>query len=333
MNPENIRKTDDLLQMIPKYMVLPIVGFKNKNYHCFVTTDHFIDLIKRSTLSDNSIYAAGIVSTALNIGSIGKTIDNLNEGNIGGLFLWRLFKNMEVLAQTLKRFGYLFSVHFYGVQAEYGGMGFTEFRDNMINSFVSQDFHTVLNPYEYIIYGHPVHATADGEVVEIINKYPDKPKYNTEIRMRPFTSGFDNQVEDYMGNKITIKHNNVIHTVYANIKKDSFLVRVGDHVKRGQTICKVGCSGTFRDPFLFFGITTGSIKLPLISTLRIPFHATSGIWMPFQVSNLLDIENEFGKKSYDFYRRLDMHKIQYKFGGTTLRDCSFIRQTPTIAAE
>ena len=336
MDPK-INGTSDILSIIPKYMALPIRGFKNPNYHCFVTTDHFMDLIKNGTLIDNSIYALGVVSTGINLLNAGKHIDEFKEVGPTPRMIWRLWKNFEVAAQTLKRLGYILSIHFYGLQPEYGGIGLTEFKDNKINSFVSSDFHTVLNPYEYILFNHPVHAASDGVVSEIVNSYPDKPRYNTEIKMNLVADATGRKVQDYMGNKIVISHtaNNglTVNTVYANIKKDSFLVRVGEPVKKGQIICKVGCSGTFRSPMLYFGIMSPGFKLPFVSSLKIPFHATSGIWMPFYVSNLLDIANEFGKKSDDFMRHIDSHKIKYELGGSTIRDCSFIRQTATILAE
>ena len=332
------KNTEAVMQCIPKFMSLPIYGFKNKNYHCLTFTDHFESLFKSIQWDANTmLYAAGLATTAHDAFNFDDTIKNSGSA----FLLWKAFRTMEIASSTLRKLGYLRSIHFYGVQPGYHGFGFTEFHDNKLNSFISSDFHTVLNPYEYIIFGHPVHATMDGEVIEIVNKYPDKPRAFTEIKFDKFLPS--GHLHDYMGNQIVIKHNNLVRTVYANIKKDSFLVKVGQQVKKGQMICRVGCSGTFRSPFLLFMIRTGDLNVPMVGKYSVPLNILDvvrkklpfmpNMWNTHYAFNLMTAEEEHGKFIDDFSDRFDCQKINYKLNGTIIRDCSLVKQFPNIMVE
>jgi hypothetical protein len=328
--------TEELMREIPKLMSLPILGFKNPKYHCLAITDHFREMFKSIQWdADTLLYTLGLASTSYDLVNMEEV-----KNSSTAFLLWKAYRSMEIVASTLRKLGYLRSFHFYGIQPGYHDYGFTEFKDNKINSFISSDFHTVLNPFEYIIFGHPVHATMDGEVVEIINKYPDKPRAFTQLKFDNFVS---NKLHDYMGNQIVIKHGKIVHTVYANVKKDSFLVKVGDKVRKGQMICRVGCSGTFRSPFLLFMIRTGAIDIPMVGKLSAPLNVLDmvrkklpfmpNIWNTHYAHNLMSLEEEHGKFIDDFSERFDCRKINYKANGTIIRDCSLVKQFPTIMVE
>jgi hypothetical protein len=319
-------------------MSLPIYGFKHKDYHCITFTNHFESFFKSIQWDgDGLLYRVGLRSTIKDMLNFDERITNANTA----FFLWKVYRALTIVDTTLRRLGYLRSIHFYGVQPGYHGFGFTEFHDNKLNSFISSDFHTVLNPYEYIMFGHPVHATMDGEVIEIVNKYPDKPRAITELKFDKFLS--PNHLHDYMGNLIVLKHNNIIRTVYANIKKDSFLVKVGQQVKKGQMICRVGCSGTFRSPFLLFMIRTGDLNVPMVGKYSVPLNILDivrkklpfmpNMWNTHYAYNLITPEEEHGKFIDDFSDRFDCSKINYKLNGTIIRDCSLVKQFPTIMVE
>ena len=316
---------------IPKYMMLPIAGFKNPNFHTFVTTDNIKNMILNSDVKANMVLAAGIADT---IGDLLEKPDPEKIENQSTLrFIYRMWRNMEVMKGLLRRMGYLFMIHFYGVQAEYGGRGFTEFMDNKINSFVSQDFHTVLNPFEYIMYNHIVHAVDDGVVDSIVDVYNDKPKYNTQINV-DHAFKFDHKINEYMGNKITIKHNFFIYSTYANIKKNSFMVKVGDKVKKGQPICRVGLSGTFRTSFLLFGLHTKEANVPYLRGVRLQYNRILHLWAPRFECALLPRSNYYGEHIEELYRTLDSHKIKYeKVAALHLRDFSYVKQTDPVIME
>ncbi|MBR6358964.1 MAG: M23 family metallopeptidase, partial [Lachnospiraceae bacterium] len=54
------------------------------------------------------------------------------------------------------------------------------------------------------------------------------------------------------GNYIVIDHGNGVRTIYCHASK--LLVKVGDEVKRGQVIMKVGSTGVSTGSHLHFGI-------------------------------------------------------------------------------
>ena len=79
--------------------------------------------------------------------------------------------------------------------------------------------------------GVPVKAALDGEVVEVVN-------------------------DTIMGISIVIRHNNELLTIYSNLSTDA-MVKVGEQVKKGQTISGVGKTAsvkTLEGPLLHFQV-------------------------------------------------------------------------------
>lgn len=79
--------------------------------------------------------------------------------------------------------------------------------------------------------GTPVLAAGDGKVVQ--------------VEMNHDGIG-------YYANVITIEHPNGVRTGYAHLKKDSAVVKVGDHVNQGQMIALSGLTGQTPFPHLHF---------------------------------------------------------------------------------
>ena len=77
-------------------------------------------------------------------------------------------------------------------------------------------------------YGSPIFAVADGEVVRAQKN------------------------DGNMGNHIVIKHNDKLYTQYMHNSK--ILVKVGDHVTKGQKIALMGCSGECYGTHLHLGV-------------------------------------------------------------------------------
>jgi len=118
------------------------------------------------------------------------------------------------------------------------------------------------NLSDYYAYGKDVFAMGDGEVVQVYDGVP-------ETRLRRA----DESEEDYRkaildpfsekgyiasgGNQIIIRHSDNEYSSYAHLKSGSILVKKGDHVKRGQTIAKVGLSGDGYQPHLHFQLNDG----------------------------------------------------------------------------
>jgi hypothetical protein len=57
------------------------------------------------------------------------------------------------------------------------------------------------------------------------------------------------------------------------------------------------------------------------------------MWNTHYAYNLITPEEEHGKFIDDFSDRFDCSKINYKLNGTIIRDCSLVKQFPTIMVE
>lgn len=86
-----------------------------------------------------------------------------------------------------------------------------------------------------------LYAMADGVVVTIVNSHPDEPDYN----------GY--------GNYIVIRYPSEGYvSLFAHIKRDSFMVKVGDKVSQGQPVCRMGNSGYSFGNHLHLEVCKGS---------------------------------------------------------------------------
>lgn len=116
------------------------------------------------------------------------------------------------------------------------------------------------NVTDYFCYGKPVLAAADGIVIEIKNLFEDTPIPEKEEMVC--------HASDVRGNYIVIQHSSHEYSTIAHIKKDSFCVKVGDKVYRGQQIACSGNSGNTSEPHIHFQVQQGksfllSASLPI----------------------------------------------------------------------
>lgn len=119
-----------------------------------------------------------------------------------------------------------------------------EIREN--NSPYHDDYKQCENYYSY---HKDIIAPYDGWVVYIENSHN-----NTRIlKDRPVICDSD----DPCGNHIIIKHPNNEYSLIAHIEKDTFKVKIGDVVKQGQILAKVGNSGNTQGPHIHFHIQNG----------------------------------------------------------------------------
>lgn len=58
------------------------------------------------------------------------------------------------------------------------------------------------------------------------------------------------------GNTIVLDLGNGLFAHYMHLEAGSLRVKVGDHVRRGQVLARIGCSGDARGPHLHFQIST-----------------------------------------------------------------------------
>ena len=125
----------------------------------------------------------------------------------------------------------------------------------------------------YYIYDQPVYAALDGKVTLVMDTYPD-----TE----PLKNDPDAEV-----NIIIIQHAYDESSLYIHLKQNSGLVKVGDTVKKGQKIARVGASGRYVDiPHLHFQINRNGLsvktKLTGFKVLRNKERIDPGAYTPQQ---------------------------------------------------
>lgn len=121
---------------------------------------------------------------------------------------------------------------------------------------------------DYYAYGADILAVADGKVVAVRSDLPEpetslrQPGESAEAyfgrvqqqQMELMMKGLDAIV----GNVVVIEHTNGEHSTYAHLQPGSPKVKVGDPVKRGQVIARLGNSGNSTEPHLHFQITDGA---------------------------------------------------------------------------
>lgn len=92
---------------------------------------------------------------------------------------------------------------------------------------------------DFTCYNKPILAPLDGYVCNILNTVEDN------------IIGTIN-VDDNWGNTIVINHLNGLYSQICHIKKDSFQVCVGEHVKKGKVLAMCGNSGLSHEPHIHF---------------------------------------------------------------------------------
>ena len=111
-------------------------------------------------------------------------------------------------------------------------------------------YHDDQTKYEnYYSYLENIYAPADGWVVDLVNKY-----HNTHITE---DRKIVNDCEDPRGNYIILKHKHGEYSTICHIEKDTFEVQLGEVVKEGQLLGKVGNSGNTQGPHIHFQIQLG----------------------------------------------------------------------------
>lgn len=104
----------------------------------------------------------------------------------------------------------------------------------------------------YRFYGAPVLAAADGVVV---NLYNDADEQTPGGPVKGLTA------ENIGGNMLVINIGGGAYAFYAHLQRDSLRVKLGDHVKAGQTIGLLGDTGNSDAPHLHFHIMDGPSPL------------------------------------------------------------------------
>ena len=116
----------------------------------------------------------------------------------------------------------------------------------------------------YLAYGQPLLAVADGTVVAVESGQPDAPPGARQPGLR---------LDQLGGNFVTIDIGDGLYAFYAHLPPDSVEVTVGERVRKGQLLGRLGNSGNTDEAHLHFHVMRS--KLPL-----------SGDNVPFEVNKL-----------------------------------------------
>jgi hypothetical protein len=99
----------------------------------------------------------------------------------------------------------------------------------------------------YLSYGQPLIAAAAGRVVEARRGFADQSPPDNPTPP-PFV--------DLPGNHVTLRVGPGMYLLYAHMKPGSVRVRVGERVRRGQVLGKLGNSGNSATPHLHLQVQT-----------------------------------------------------------------------------
>ena len=94
-------------------------------------------------------------------------------------------------------------------------------------------------------FGAPVLAVADGTVVAVQDGIAESA---------PFTTSAPETKEGFGGNSIMLKIDDGVYAFYGHLQTGSLTVHVGERVKAGQVLGKLGNTGPSQGPHLHFGL-------------------------------------------------------------------------------
>ena len=98
---------------------------------------------------------------------------------------------------------------------------------------------------QYYVYGVDVFAVADGTVVSVQDGKPDA---TPNVAMTPKT------LSDFGGNQVMLEIAPKVYAVYGHLQPGSLRVKVGDTVKVGAPLAKIGNTGPSLGPHVHFGL-------------------------------------------------------------------------------
>jgi multidrug efflux pump subunit AcrA (membrane-fusion protein) len=125
---------------------------------------------------------------------------------------------------------------------------------------------------DYWVYGLPVLAAADGEVVSVVDRWGEdeglirkagetQEAYYQRIVTAQNTRMAAEGAEVLAGNAVVVRHAWGEYSVYGHLKPGSVTVKVGQTVKAGDVLALVGSSGSSTEPHLHFHICDGPSAL------------------------------------------------------------------------
>jgi hypothetical protein len=124
-------------------------------------------------------------------------------------------------------------------------------KDGLSFSGDSRDTHS------YFCYNEKVFAVADGRIIRAKDGLPD----NIPGHGDAFHPAVPITFETVAGNSVTIDLGNGHFAYYMHLQPGTLQVKIGDHVRKGQLLARIGASGDAREPHLHFEVTTSPTLL------------------------------------------------------------------------
>jgi hypothetical protein len=109
----------------------------------------------------------------------------------------------------------------------------------------------------YHAYGKPVLAVADAKVITVKDGIPE----NAPGHFGKGSLAVPMSMETMLGNTITLDLGGGQFAYYAHLQPGSLRVKVGDRVRQGQVLARIGDTGSSFEPHLHFEVTTGPSAL------------------------------------------------------------------------
>lgn len=107
---------------------------------------------------------------------------------------------------------------------------------------------------DWYAWGQPLYATGDGTVVDAADATADNIR-GGENFFRP--DQLKSTPMHFYGNYVVIHHGNGEYSLLGHVQKGSLSVKVGDVVKRGQLVARIGNSGSSNNPHVHYELRTG----------------------------------------------------------------------------
>jgi len=106
--------------------------------------------------------------------------------------------------------------------------------------------------HSFFSFGKPVLAVADGIVIHARDGLPD----NVPGHFANYHPAVPMTLDTIPGNTIVLQLGNGLFAHYMHLEAGSLRVKAGDHVRRGQVLARIGCSGDARGPHLHFQVSS-----------------------------------------------------------------------------
>jgi hypothetical protein len=132
---------------------------------------------------------------------------------------------------------------------------------------------------QYYGFGEDVLAVADGTVVSVHDGMPDQT---------PFVFMVPKSKSDYGGNNLMLKIAPNVFAWYAHLRQGGIMVKVGDAVKAGAPIAKLGNTGPSEGPHLHLGLLD---KPDPIAGRSLPF-----VFDSFSLAGAVDLDASKGDR-------------------------------------